>query len=408
MKKQIVWIVLIFATSIGNAQQTKKVCFLGNSYTYVNDLPGMVSSIATADGNTLIKDQNTPGGYTLEGHSTNSTSLSVISSDQWDYVVLQDQSQLPSFPWSQVSTDVLPYAEILCDSIRSANACAIPLFYNTWGRLNGDPQWDSINTFDKMNARLANAYGFMSDVNSGKRAPVGIGFDHVDNDLSSPITLTQLFSGDGSHPSVHGTYLAACIFYEMIFETSAQGNSYLPTGISVSEASYIQNVANHVVNDVDSIDIDFTQPMANFSYTTNGLEVTFINESEHSFEWQWAFSDGTNSTEQHPTHLFNQSSSYYATLTASYCANSSDTTIYINLPLGLTNETKVNFIVKPNPSNGQFEIVCSSTNEKAQLYSYDGKLIGYFDTNTLIQPILNGGIYLIKIGDEVEKLIIQD
>ena len=43
----------------GTAQTTKKVCFIGNSYTYSNDLPGLIASIATADGNILIKDQST-------------------------------------------------------------------------------------------------------------------------------------------------------------------------------------------------------------------------------------------------------------------------------------------------------------------------------------------------------------
>ena len=32
------------------------------------------------------------------------------------------------------------------------------MFFMTWGRENGDPQWDSISTFNKMNLRLRNAY----------------------------------------------------------------------------------------------------------------------------------------------------------------------------------------------------------------------------------------------------------
>ena len=116
---------------IGTAQTSKKVCFIGNSYTYSNDLPGLIASMATADGNILIKDQSTPGGHKFYDHTINGTSLMKISADTWDYVVLQDQSQYPSFPWSQVQTDVLPYAEILVDSIRSANDCAVPLFFNT-------------------------------------------------------------------------------------------------------------------------------------------------------------------------------------------------------------------------------------------------------------------------------------
>lgn len=399
-------ITFLLLSSVALGQTTKKVCFLGNSYTYFNDLPGIISALAAADGNTLVKDQNTPGGYTFEGHSTNSTSLSKISSDTWDFVVLQEQSQLPSFPWSQASTDCFPYAKILVDSIRSANACAVPLFFNTWGRLNGDPQWDSINTFDKMNQRLSTAYGYMADHNSGMRAPIGIGFDHVDNDLGAPITLANLYNGDGSHPSIYGSYLAACIFYEIIFEASAQGNTHIPSGITGSQATYIQNVANHVLNNVDSIDIDFTIPKANFSYSSNGLEVTFINQSEHSFEWDWQFSDGSSSTEEHPVHLFTQSSSFYATLTSSYCGKSSDTTIYIQFPLGINENNIDNFDIYPNPAKNEIVIRSEQENTKAVLYDMSGRIIQFLDPNQKQDLFVEPGNYIIQLGTLRKVLVV--
>jgi hypothetical protein len=399
--------ILLLIPVLSLAQTTKKVCFLGNSYTFYSDMPGIVASMATADGNTLIKDQNTPGGYTLNGHSTNATSLNKISADTWDYVVLQEQSQLPSFPWGQASTDCFPHAATLCDSIRSANECAIPIFFNTWGRLNGDPQWDSINTFDKMNWRLANAYGFMADQNSGMRAPVGIGFGHVDNDIAAPINLADLFSGDGSHPSVHGSYMAACIFYEIIFETSSQGNTHIPSGITAAEASYIQDVANHVINDVDSIEVDFTNPFANFSYTTNGLEVTFQNLSEHSFEWDWQFSDGGSSTDKDPIHTFTMATEFYATLTASYCGKSADTTIYINFPLGNTENQLPEFTLYPNPSNGQITISYAGDAQQGEIISVSGQFIKKIGLNESLGLDLPKGVYFIKVGESVRKLIIQ-
>lgn len=370
-------------------------------------MPSLVSALANADGNTLVKDQNTPGGYTLNGHSTDATSLNKIKGDSWDYVVLQDQSQLPSFPWTQVSTEVLPYAKNLSDSVRDANECAIPLFFNTWGRLNGDPQWDSINTFDKMNQRLANAYGVMADNNSGMRAPVGIGFDHIDNDNLAPISLAMLFSGDGSHPSLHGSYLAACIFYEIIFETSSQGNSYVPSGISNTEATYIQDVANHVVNDVDSIQIDYTQPFANFSYTLNGMEATFQNESEHDFEWDWQFSDGGSSTDENPVHTFSQATEFYATLTVSYCGNSSDTTIFIQFPLGVEEHQTESWEIAPNPSNGSFQVLYNGTEQNGKIVAISGQVIQTVSLNTPIEIDLPSGIYFVQIGNRTKKLIIQ-
>ena len=71
--------VVVFIPIFVFSQQTKEVLFVGNSYTYVNDLPNMVKQIALSFGDTLIYDQNTPGGATLQMHSTNTQTLSKIS-----------------------------------------------------------------------------------------------------------------------------------------------------------------------------------------------------------------------------------------------------------------------------------------------------------------------------------------
>jgi len=112
MKKTITLLLIFFFTSISIfSQKTKRVLFLGNSYTYVNNLPQIIADIANSKGDTLIFESNTPGGYTLQGHYTNSTSLNKIMLGNWDFVVLQEQSQLPSFPDTDVQYDVFPYAK---------------------------------------------------------------------------------------------------------------------------------------------------------------------------------------------------------------------------------------------------------------------------------------------------------
>ena len=61
-----------------------------------------------------------------------------IRSGSWDFVVLQEQSQLPSFPIEQVTAEVFPYARYLDSVIKAHNSCAQTIFYMTWGRKNGD------------------------------------------------------------------------------------------------------------------------------------------------------------------------------------------------------------------------------------------------------------------------------
>ncbi len=131
--KKVFFILFISASVLIQAQDSLKVLFIGNSYTYVNDLPTLVASLASANGDYVYHDQNTIGGYTLQQHSTNATTLSKISSKPWNFVILQEQSQLPSFPPSQVNTECFPYAAILNDSILANDSCTETLFFMTWG-----------------------------------------------------------------------------------------------------------------------------------------------------------------------------------------------------------------------------------------------------------------------------------
>jgi hypothetical protein len=99
-------LILAIFISFNLYSQSKKVLFIGNSYTGVNNLPQLVYDVAISVGDTLIFDKHTPGGNRLMNHATNPTALAKINSNDWDHVVLQGQSQEPSFPDAQVETEV--------------------------------------------------------------------------------------------------------------------------------------------------------------------------------------------------------------------------------------------------------------------------------------------------------------
>ena len=77
-------------------------------------------------------------------------------------MVLQAQSQEPSFSPGQVTNDTYPYAEILVDSIEQIFSCTEPLFFMTWGRKYGDQQncqfYPPICTYAGMQQRLRESY----------------------------------------------------------------------------------------------------------------------------------------------------------------------------------------------------------------------------------------------------------
>ncbi len=58
-------------------------------------------------------------------------------------------------------------------------------------------------------------------------------------------------------------------------------------------------------------------PMANFTYISNGTEVTFTNTSSGSDTYSWQFGDGSTSSEESPTHTYSSAGDYIVVLTAS-------------------------------------------------------------------------------------------
>ncbi|MFT5824034.1 MAG: PKD repeat protein [Crocinitomix sp.] len=402
--KTVLLIAFLFSIN-AFGQIEKKVLFIGNSYTTWHNMSGIVSQMATLEGNTLIKEVYAPGGSSFQAHATNPTTLSKIASNNWDYVTLQEQSVRPAGTWASVNTYVFPHGKILVDSIRKANTCAIPIFYDTWGRRDGIEGSDSIDTFQKMNQRLYNSYTYMADKNSAKLGPVGIGFEHIYLDETAPIMHTELYSDDGSHPSIFGSYLAACIFYEIIFEASSEGTIFLPEGVSDIEADYIQSVANLVINSIDSVIVDYTNPEAEYTATFDGVTATYTNLSVHAFSYLWEFGDGETSTEEHPIHIYPDEADYEATLTAYYCGKESTTTDGTNYT-DLDELNQSSFRIYPNPSSGVVTIDFEGDKADLEIYTIDGQLYSKTVIDNQITLSLPAGIYLVRVDNETRRLII--
>jgi hypothetical protein len=147
--KKALLLFALFTSFISYSQDSLSVLFIGNSYTYVNDLPTLFLNVTQSLGDNATIDSKSNGGYTFQNHLTDPLTHTKIGSQAWDYVVIQGQSQEPSFPYDQVNINTLPPAVQLADSVYANNYCSQVMYFMTWGRQVGDPQWDSINTFDK-------------------------------------------------------------------------------------------------------------------------------------------------------------------------------------------------------------------------------------------------------------------
>ncbi len=310
MRNLFFYIVLFFANF--TFAQSYDVLFIGNSYTYYNNLPEMISNIANDLGDTVNYDQNTPGGTSLYAHSQNQTTINKINQQNWDFVVLQDQSQRPSLSPSYVAASVYPYATQLINIINSNYICSEPVFYMTWGRKYGDQtncqSYPPVCTFLGMQERLRDSYLTMGLDNNASVSPVGIAFK---NSISLDSTI-DLYTSDNSHPSIYGSYLAACTFYSTIFKKSSVGCSYKPNAINQSDALFLQQVASSTV--LDSMFV-WNIFQAQFDFNQNGNVFDFINKSSNFENCIWDFGDGNQSTDFNPTHTYLQNGVYDVILT---------------------------------------------------------------------------------------------
>lgn len=240
-------LLLVLATAGVVAQEHKKVLFVGNSYTSVNNLPQMTAQVAASMGDTLDFTTSAPGGCTLQQHCSNG-SMTLIRQGGWDAVVLQEQSLYPAFPDWQVQQDVFPYAERLVDSIYACSPCAEPMFYMTWGRKNGDaynaPSFPPIGTYEGMDSLLCLRYTQMAEQNDASLCPVG----RVWHRLRNTHPEIELYQSDESHPSVAGTYAAACSFYTMLFHHAPDAHAY-DAGLQPEVAEAIREAVRAVVAD---------------------------------------------------------------------------------------------------------------------------------------------------------------
>jgi PKD repeat protein len=275
----------------------------------------MTSNLAISLGDEITFDSKTNGGFTFANQLNDPLTHTKIQSKPWDYVVLQAQSQEPSFPYSQVNTNTLPQAIQLADSVYDNRYCSQAMFFMTWGREVGDPQWDSINTFYKMNDRLRLAYLRFVDSTESSVAPVGVAWRYVRDNHPT----IQLYSGDGSHPSVAGTYLAACTFYASLFRKSPVGASYLST-LDATTAGILQSAAALCV--LDSLETWHLRSneevaIAGFESVETDLSVQFTNTSWRSTDYYWTFGDGMTSNAHNPQHTYTADGNYTVTLIAS-------------------------------------------------------------------------------------------
>jgi hypothetical protein len=181
------------------------ILFIGNSHVYMHFMPIMLMELVKAAdrGTTLVADQCTGEGVSLEWHWKNQATRDMLVSKKWDYVVLQDRAGGPL----EERDSFEAHSRLLDQEIKKLGAQTV--FYMTWA-LKSQPQTQ---------AALTKAYGHVAAELSAKLAPVGLAWEKAHQ--SDP--ELDLYHPDGRHANPLGAYLTACVFYSVILGLSPEG-----------------------------------------------------------------------------------------------------------------------------------------------------------------------------------------
>lgn len=231
-------LALIFAVACGGRElpgsRPLRVLFIGNSYTYVNDLPWLTGRLASSgkEARALEAEMVAAGGATLKSHWEGGRALEAIREGRWDFVVLQEQSAMPV----EQPGVMLRYARAFDAEIKKAGAQTV--FYLTWARQGNE----------QAQAALTEAYASVAKELGAKLAPVGPVWQQV----SRENPRLKLYSDDGRHPDPAGTYLAACVFYVTFYGKSPAGLSRDLYSTRFGTAEEGPRIAAGVLSEVDA------------------------------------------------------------------------------------------------------------------------------------------------------------
>lgn len=182
----------------------RRVLFIGNSLTYVNDLPGIVQTLADSAGSDRLAVATVVGpDMALVDHWNDGRAQREIARGGWELVVLQ---QGPS------STDVNRDSLRIFTGRFAADIARIgarPALYSVW------PTAGRRQDF----ARAIESYTLAARDVNGLLLPVASAWLAA---WQRDVNL-ELYAADGLHPTAAGSYLAALVIYAKVSNRSPVG-----------------------------------------------------------------------------------------------------------------------------------------------------------------------------------------
>ena len=214
-----------------NQSPTVRMLFVGNSFTARNNLPGMLTELAldraSGAGRRIEHRLIQRGGASLRMHLNKGDAAAAMRDEHYDYVVLQEQSTLPIKNATRMHESVREFDTL----IRAAGARTV--LYMTWARLEAAADAQQ---------RIADAYSSIGQEIEAIVVPAGLAWRAFLAKHKTPV----LHDADKSHPTLAGSYLAACTFHATLFGGTPPGEPRVAEKIDPAHRAALRQTASDV------------------------------------------------------------------------------------------------------------------------------------------------------------------
>lgn len=203
----------------------KNVLLIGNSFTFYNN--GLHTHLralareADKDSKYLFRIVTISGGL-LADHRFGYEGT--LASKPWDAVILQGNSNEPIR--EDRKEGFVKYATVFAEQARAANIQ--PVFFMTWAYADKP----------EMTGPLCEAYTDIANKTKAMVSPVGLAFARATKERPD----IRLIIADKLHPTMAGSYLAACTLYASLMGKSPEGLAYA-AGLDQEWAAFLQKTA---------------------------------------------------------------------------------------------------------------------------------------------------------------------
>jgi hypothetical protein len=210
-----------------------RILFVGNSLTFVNDLPGKVVTVANADPSAPVSlkvRSITAPGATLSQLWSEGCGPAQLATDHFNVVVLQEHS----FFWDDAGNpnEAGEAAGRWVSAARTFGAT--PFYFQPWTGppIIGDGTFEE-GVMKEATRQIANIYG-------ARLVRVGEAFAEAEATPGAP----DLFQSDRHHASEAGTWLAALVIFQGLTGERSSDSSWSPAGVSPEQAAVIHRIAD--------------------------------------------------------------------------------------------------------------------------------------------------------------------